>query len=242
MKSFYYVFTTVILIVFTSIFFYFNTNNQLNKNVCQDSILNKHNDLALNPYNDFIFSILHDDTIKIKELLDKKLVSIDSAVKYSADEELKINNYSWTGIGVACRKGNLKMIKFLVKNNADIHEGYYDEWFGYTSMFAAVESKNIDVVNYLISKKVAVDIGAAENGFSPLIVAIQDNSFEMCKLLLENGANPNKDETAFPDIEPWIPLKTAIEKNNIKIVNLLLQFGADKFTIHGEENDTIFKK
>ena len=121
MKSFYNILITVVLIVITSIFFYFNTGIQLNKNVCQDSILNKHKDLALNPYNDFIFSILHDDTIKIKELLVKKLISIDSAVKYSADVELKINNHSWTEI---VRIGNTQKMITTIAQKED------NQWLG----------------------------------------------------------------------------------------------------------------
>ncbi|EKD70930.1 MAG: hypothetical protein ACD_46C00327G0009 [uncultured bacterium] len=61
-----------------------------------------------------------------------------------------------------------------------------------------------------------------EYGFTPLIeTAITDN-INICKLLLENRANPN-----LPDVTGGTALQWAVENNNIEMCKLLLQYHAN---------------
>lgn len=60
---------------------------------------------------------------------------------------------------------------------------------GWTPICMAVIANNIDVVKYLLSKKVRVNI-AAENG-GPLHLACSIRSFELTKILVDGGADVN---------------------------------------------------
>ena len=64
-----------------------------------------------------------------------------------------------------------------------------------------------------------------DKGWSPLIIAIQNARFEIVKLLLEAGANPNPPDEKLA--QTGLPLNLAADMGNVKILKLLLSHGAN---------------
>lgn len=77
-----------------------------------------------------------------------------------------------------------------------------------------------------------VDINTVSFMGPPLHFALGDNDFELVKLLLDNGADPD-----LKDSDGYTTLDQAVEFKNKKMVSLLLEYGA-KLSIM-DENDLI---
>lgn len=58
-------------------------------------------------------------------------------------------------------------------------------------------------------------------GASPLIMAIYNNDYKMCEMLLKNNANPNY------EVATLTPLHFAIRKKQPEIVNLLIKYNVN---------------
>jgi ankyrin repeat protein len=85
--------------------------------------------------------------------------------------------------------------------------------------YFAVENR-IDVVTWLLAR------GANPNGIAsdtfPLHEAAQLGNVEICRILVEAGADPN-----LPDFNGETPLHKASSHAYVEIIELLLTFGAD---------------
>lgn len=89
------------------------------------------------------------------------------------------------------------------------------------SLNKAIRTNNYDAVLYQLSS--GIDINDSGDLYStPLITAIHYQRKNIVKLLLENGANPNK-----ADRESREPLKEAVKLKDYDTVRLLLNSGAD---------------
>ena len=58
-----------------------------------------------------------------------------------------------------------------------------------------------------------------EYGKTPLVWAIDREHYDLAELLIERNANVNKTDT----IWGWSPLRYAIQKNNMKIMKMLIK-------------------
>lgn len=83
-------------------------------------------------------------------------------------------------------------------------------------IFNAARTNNISELRTYITQKIDVN-QANSRGFSPLILAIYNNSQEAAKLLLENGANPNAQ-----DVSGNNAIMGAIFKGHNDMVKLLI--------------------
>ncbi|MBT4376737.1 ankyrin repeat domain-containing protein [archaeon] len=95
---------------------------------------------------------------------------------------------------------------FLKKGLLDINDGEL--------LLAASENRNYSVVRFFLK------LGVSEGKDVALYRTLTYEDLRIAKLLLKNGADPNK----------WIlysPLQLAITKKNIKLIKLLLKYGAD---------------
>ena len=118
----------------------------------------------------------------------------------------KLNEDKETIINYAIIKGNIKIVKHLIKLKAKLNIK--------SKVNYAFTIKNSKIIN---SIKITQDIGA--NGDTPLLLAIKTQNLELVKLLVKNGADVNFEK-------PNTPLKIAIKENNIDIVKFLLKKGA----------------
>ena len=119
----------------------------------------------------------------------------------------------------AARKGDLKVIKeFYEKDANSINSTNAQE---YTPLILATYYNQLEVVKYLIQKKVKLN---GEKGSSTALQAASYKGFkEIAQALLEYGADPN-----IEDANGTTPLIYATQFKHIEIVKLLLKNGADK--------------
>lgn len=84
----------------------------------------------------------------------------------------------------------------------------------------AVYSNDFNLIESLLTKNIDANSHTAE-GDTPLMAAIRGQYEESVRVLLENGASPN-----FPDDSGWYPLHFAVQSKNMKIIKLLINYGA----------------
>lgn len=96
-----------------------------------------------------------------------------------------------------------------------------------SNLWSASEAGNLDLVKKIVNgwgwvfnKKQKINEGDL-NGFSPLILAVQNNHFEIAEYLLQNDADLH-----IPDKNGYMSIHWAAIKGNIKMLQLLIEKGA----------------
>lgn len=131
-----------------------------------------------------------------------KFLKVKSFIKQGADVNAKEYGNNKTALHYAAKKGNFNMVKFLVENKADIDAMYfyYNKWgsdvprnsylpyygHGVTALHFAIDSGNIRVVEYLLSKGAKID---TENSrLVSMNIAVESGNLGMVKYLISKGA------------------------------------------------------
>lgn len=155
------------------------------------------------------------------------------------DEETKVSL-----LHIAASEGWVEVVDRLITNGADVN---LRAKYGETPLHVAVDDGQIDVVRYLITKDANVDnVVSFEPGFrhsSPLVVAVDKGLFEMAETLLSVKPNLNSQfDLAWSNSEKpsghkfrYSLLGIAIQRGDIKMIDLLISSGADVNNI-GEED------
>uniref|UniRef100_A0A452GSH6 Uncharacterized protein n=1 Tax=Gopherus agassizii TaxID=38772 RepID=A0A452GSH6_9SAUR len=91
---------------------------------------------------------------------------------------------------------------------------------GLTLLHLVVIQGNVEKVTFLLSQEANVDIHLV-CGYTPLIVAVQKRSPEICSVLIEHGADVN-----MADKDSCSPLHFAAQNGDDRIVRLLLDHQA----------------
>lgn len=204
--------------------------------------------LSLSNYQE-IFAASNSDHIKILQILvDNDKIDLNEV--FNIEEEI-----TWP-LFIAAEKGNLRMVKFLLKYS-NINK---QNLRGTTALWIASCNKHADVVLELLKE---ADPNIANfKGDSPLIPACQKGSESIVQLLLEGGAdyqlynknrdNPiliccrtgqakilelllkrlNKEElkimlSIYAEIDGFVPLLAATELDKVECIKICLQYGAD---------------
>ena len=130
----------------------------------------------------------------------------------------------------AIKKGNVEAVKKYVKKGADVNFiNRHEE----TALMCAISIHNFEIIKILLNNKADVN-KTGYHKITPLHHLCDSSNdqvsgndkwddFEVAKLLLEHGANPN----AVCDWPNKTPLLIAAEQGNEEIVDLLLAHGAD---------------
>ena len=107
-------------------------------------------------------------------------------------------------LGEAAAKGDLDGVKRALRAGADVNEAVYecDGWMGgtCTAMYVAVYGRcgtsrggHTDVLQFLVAAAGAdVELGDADDGFTPCLVACYKGYAESVRVLLALGADPNR--------------------------------------------------
>jgi len=135
----------------------------------------------------------------------------------SIDFNMKINNTY--PLHFAAFRGNLEVFKYIYArlNYIDLK-----------SLSTAILNNKTEIVSFIISEmnneKIQLDIDEyIDESFTPLSLAIMVGNYEITKKLLDLNPDINKIELKRGDT----PLMLAINSNNPKIVELLLNSGAN---------------
>ena len=153
-----------------------------------------------------------------------------------------IGLYQFTELGWACYKGDLNTVKKLIEEGACKKRCLADIIYQYDVLYVSIMYNKIKIVEYFINAKENVNRIYDEDAMTPLSLACMNNkpdmAFAMSKLLLDAGANVNGGGDAGGDYIIY-PLFEAIKNNNLKLVKLLIDSGAD-ITIVDKQDETIF--
>lgn len=142
-------------------------------------------DLFPNPDIDYngpiIIHAIKNNDVEVVEFLLKRGASIDS-----------YNEKFMTPLMVAVKNNNFKMVEFLLKHHAFIGS-VCDKKISALSI--AVDSRNQPMINLILTKK-DVNMETSDDLIykspTPLLSAINMGRSDLVKILLDNGANPNK--------------------------------------------------
>ena len=122
-------------------------------------------------------------------------ISFISAAKYAKPDIVKkfleagmdVNvNIDGTALIAATASKDLKMVKLLLNNGADVNETNY---LG-SALNAAIYVANYDIAKTLIEHGADVNL-AADDGTTPIVIAAKTGQAEMIELLAQNDANVN---------------------------------------------------
>lgn len=110
--------------------------------------------------------------------LAKKMLKENPAVFNSTNKE------GYSPLTLACYRGNIEIVRLMLKNNADIN---VNSTMG-TPLMAAVVKGNVDIVKLLIQKNANVNLQDA-NGTTALIYATMFKNYDIVSGLIKAKAN-----------------------------------------------------
>lgn len=168
----------------------------------------------------------------------------DSLYVYHIDNHKYFSSYTFTELGYHCYKGNFERVKELVEDGADIEQGMSNDYFVYGAIHPAIISENIKIIEYLLDKGSEIEAISSESGITPITTATEiknsKKSYQITKLLLDYGANPNGGgRLGFNNIITIYPIIEAIKNGNVETVKLLIESEAD-IILDGESENLIF--
>lgn len=124
-------------------------------------------------------------------------------------------------IFAAAGKGNLELVKLLLKHSAD-PSACSSQHAGCCGLHIAAEKNFVDVVKCLLDAKVDVNIRSEKQNLTPLISAACCGSIDAVSLLLDNGADINAQSSTGNTA-----LMLAIDRGKIDVAKLLVNRGAN---------------
>ena len=125
---------------------------------------------------------LEDIIRAIRENKHKKIKSILKECR------INVNSLNFLGVGPlheACYHGNLKCVKVLLDNGADIH---FADSEGWTPLFAAICGEHMPCVKLLVDNNAVIDC-TDFYGISPLRIAVTVRNLEIVDYLVKRGAD-----------------------------------------------------
>ena len=136
------------------------------------------------------------------------------------------DHHGSTPLTTSASSGHLDMVRFLVKSGADVHAQIYD---GRKAFNLAVTNGHKRVAEYLLT------IGNKPNesgssGYSPLMIAAENNFYDLAKLLIQQGADVNAvhpGPSIYIALRGWTPLVFAVRAGYVRMTKLLIQSGAN---------------
>lgn len=150
-----------------------------------------------------------------RDEINNRLSIIKSLLSEGADVNYLTSNGN-NALAIASCKGAPEIIKFLIESGADINQNHYDDSF--IPLVKAVQCGNLEVIQVLASNK-NLDKNLLEVA---LVEAASRNNIEAAKLLIKNGADPNRVTS-----RKKLPLLVAADRYYPEMVDLLLENGAD---------------
>ncbi|KAI1285660.1 Ankyrin repeat and KH domain-containing protein 1 [Halotydeus destructor] len=139
-------------------------------------------------------------------------------VQHGASINTHSNEFKESALTLACYKGHLEMVRFLLEAGAD-QEHKTEEM--HTALMEASMDGHVEVARLLLDSGAQVNM-PADSFESPLTLAACGGHVELALLLLERGANIEE-----VNDEGYTPLMEAAREGHEEMVALLLSQGAD---------------
>ena len=139
-------------------------------------------------------------------------------VEHGASINTHSNEFKESALTLACYKGHLEMVRFLLEAGAD-QEHKTEEM--HTALMEASMDGHVEVARLLLDSGAQVNM-PADSFESPLTLAACGGHVELAMLLLERGANIEE-----VNDEGYTPLMEAAREGHEEMVGLLLSQGAD---------------
>ena len=139
-------------------------------------------------------------------------------VEHGASINTHSNEFKESALTLACYKGHLEMVRFLLEAGAD-QEHKTDEM--HTALMEASMDGHVEVARLLLDSGAQVNM-PADSFESPLTLAACGGHVELAMLLLERGANIEE-----VNDEGYTPLMEAAREGHEEMVALLLSQGGD---------------
>ena len=127
------------------------------------------------------------------------------------------NDSGETALILACEQGDEKLAQYLIENGANVN---VSKSRGTTPLSIALDNKNMGLAKLLINSHADID-------FEQFPIVIKSNDYEMVKIFLEKGADPNKKYVYYDPykLRPYsiTPIEMA---TSTEIKELLREYGA----------------
>ena len=151
-------------------------------------LISKQDDLSTLSRVDYMFKVIltlirYEKIDILEQLVDKNfsIPMVEWSSHYKFIEEAH-SDKRWRSLKFLMTKGGYPFDKKIWLKS----DGYKD----YRAMQDIVKSKDIDLLKWLIEKKIPVK-AKYYKGDSPLIMAVKEENLKMIKILVKAGANPN---------------------------------------------------
>lgn len=139
------------------------------------------------------------------------------------------NEFKESALTLACYKGHLNMVRFLLQAGAD-QEHKTDEM--HTALMEASMDGHVEVARLLLDSGAQVNM-PTDSFESPLTLAACGGHVELATLLIERGANIEE-----VNDEGYTPLMEAAREGHVEVVALLLSKGANINATTDETQET----
>ncbi|XP_050505193.1 ankyrin-1-like isoform X1 [Diabrotica virgifera virgifera] len=140
--------------------------------------------------------------------------------------DVNVEDINWTPLHLACRHGNLEIVKLLLENGA-VYDNRQGKSRNYSPLLVAIEMGHLEIIKYFISIGVDVNFSTNNEDYTLLHAACTNTQaqvqIEIVKLLIENGADVNKKTLS----KGATPLYCAINRMRPYVAELLILNGAD---------------
>lgn len=185
---------------------------------------------------DFFSAIKKGDLVSINQLLE----SAGPAILSTTDEHgtsavltaayyrqpnvanFLILNGASVNLFEACAAGVLEQVQLILNEKPNLLNEFSAD--GFQPIGLAAFFGHSQIVALLLSLGAQVDIPSRNAlAVTPLNSAAAGGAIEICRQLLEHGANPNT-----PQADAFVPIHAAAQNGQAELVQLLLNYGANK--------------
>lgn len=132
----------------------------------------------------------------------------------------------------AIKERNWNKIKFILSTNLDYTEGFSDGFTGITTYLSdAIKEGDAQLAKFLVTNGYKYSIDGGVEIPSEFGLAISYGEYELVKMMLDKGTDPNSSsggrEVYAPEITYRTMLEIASRSDKMDIYNLLVDYGAD---------------
>lgn len=160
------------------------------------------------------------------QAVQKMLPNVDDVnVFVRIDED---QHFVYSPLGIACKLGNEEIVEVLLTlPGIDLFLGCTDEIYEFDAVYVALESNRDSLFYKLIDQGAEIDGVYTTSGVTLLTVAVRNGNIPVVRYLLERGGlSPNGPGDLGGDYQ-ILPLNIAVESNNLEMVEVLIEKGAD---------------